>query len=139
MKITPKNELIEELMEAVAYYSNFASDLDEIIKALDSNEELDHENDKIRNETMKFLLAALEAFSAKRYEDMDKYVHAATQKLHSQEMLDLKDDKPRTEARIKLALARQKAIHNKELLAKFLGEIKDSPKLTLEPCRSRKK
>lgn len=122
-KPTLKNELIEELMEAVSLYSNFAEDLEQILELIDSNETQDHANDKIRNETISFLLRGLEAYDAKDYEGMQKYLHAAIQKLHSQELIDFKDDEPRTEAKVKLSIVRQEAIHNREILIKLLSKI----------------
>ncbi len=123
-KLTLKGELEEELMEAVSLYSNFAeNDLEDVLQLIEANEIEDHLNDRIRNETMSFLLQGLEAYNAKDYEGMQKYLHAALQKLHSQELSDLKDDRPRTDAKVKLAVLRQKAINNTEMLKEILARL----------------
>ncbi len=122
-KLNIKSELQEEIMEAVSFLDNFAGDIEKILELLESNETIDHTNDKVRSESISHLLKALESYSAKAYEDVDRHVHATIQKLQSQELLDFKDDKPRTEVKIKLSLARQKAIYNKESLTKLLGKI----------------
>ncbi|MEI8350057.1 MAG: hypothetical protein WCI77_07875 [Candidatus Omnitrophota bacterium] len=118
-----KNELTEELMEAKAFYANFTGDIEKILESIDRNEKLDRQNDDIRSKTFWFLLKALEAYSAKNYEEMDKFVHCAVQKLHEQERLDFADDKPRGEAKIKISLARQKAIHNEKILTNLLEKL----------------
>ena len=121
--LTLKGEVEEGLMEAVSLYSNFIDDLDKITALIDSNETIDHKNDAIRNDVIKYLLSALESYSAKSYEDMDRHIHSALQKLHSQELLDIEDDKPRISARVELAVIRQKAIHNTGLLTKILNKV----------------
>lgn len=120
-----KNQLEEELLEAASFYANFAEDMGKIIELIDTNEAADHENDKTRNEVTSFLLKALESYSAKNYEDVDRFVHSAIQRLHSQELIDLKDDKPRTDAKIKLAIVRQKAIYNQEALIKLIAKYQE--------------
>lgn len=118
-----KNELIEELMEAVAIQSNFAEGIDSVLESLNHNEKLDHDNDKIRNEAIKFLLSALEAYNAKDYEGMQKYTHAAVQKMHEQATIDFKDDKPRADVRIQLSVVRCKTVSNKERIAKLISKL----------------
>jgi hypothetical protein len=124
-----KAELTEELMEVAAIQSNFAKDVGDILTALGSNETLDHQNDIIRNEVMGFMLQGLEAYNAKDYEGMQKYLHAAIQKLNKQGVVDVKDDQPRNNAKVKLLQVQIKAIHNEErirkLTAKF-GGFKDA-------------
>lgn len=122
-KQTLRGELEEELMEAVSIQSNFAEDISKVLEDLDSQEELDHKNDVARNEVMGFLLDAMKAYNAKDFEGMQKNVHAALQRLHDQETIDLKDDKPRTDVRIKLSEARLKAVHNSERLTGLTGRI----------------
>ncbi len=129
----PKNLTIsgareEELMEAQAFYSNFIEELDKISELIESNERLDIQNDRTRAEAINFLLKALESYSARAYEDVDRCLHAAIQKLHSQELIDLKDNEPRNEAKIKLAVARQKALHNQESIARLIDRCQRKKK-----------
>lgn len=118
-----KNELIEELMEGKAILNNFARDVGDVVDSINKNEELDHLNDKIRNEVMGFLLSGLEAYNAKDYEGMQKYLHAAMQKLNQQGIVDEKDDQPRTDAKIKLLKAQWSAVQNEAGLTKLLEKI----------------
>lgn len=121
--LTLKGLIEEELMETQAMLSNFIEDMDKVIELIDENEKDDRDNDKIRNEAMSFLLKALEAYSCKAYEDVDRFLHSAIQKLHSQELLDFQDDIPRNKARIALAIFRQKALHNQETISKLTAKL----------------
>lgn len=122
-KIVISKELQEELIEVMSVYGNFNDEVSEVLNLISKNEELDHENDKARTTTKGFLLKALESFSAKNYEDVDRNVHAAIQKLHDQEVMDLNDDKPRTDTKIKIAVMQQKTLNNMENLRKLLGKM----------------
>lgn len=125
-----KSELIDEILEAVCFYQNFQEEVvDKIVEDIDANEAGDHENDKTRAEVIGHFLKALESFSAKAYEDVDRHVHAAIQRLHNQELQDFKDDKPRNDARIHLALSRQKAFHNQEILQKLVVKLQQHKKV----------
>ncbi len=122
-KTSIKNELIEELMEAVSIQGNFAENVGKILEYLNQNEALDHKDDTIRSEAMNFFLSGLEAYNAKDYEGMQKYLHAGIQKLNSQGVVDFQDDKPRIDAKIELLQTQIKAIHNKERLTNLLAKI----------------
>jgi len=122
-KPTVKNELTEELMEAVSILSNFSSDIDAVISNLNINETLDHENDRLRNEAVGFFLDSLEAYNAKDYEGMQKFIHAGIQKMHQQAEIDFKDDKPRVDVRIKLSEVRCKAVFNQGSILKLIGKL----------------
>ncbi len=120
-----KSEIVEELMEAVSLLKNFGDEeIDKIIVGLNSNEDLDHKNDQIRGEAFGFLLKSIEAYNAKDYEGMQKYIHAAIQKFHDQEMLDFQDDKPRADARIQLSIVRLKTINIQERLTKLTAKFR---------------
>lgn len=123
-KQTVKAEGTEELMEAMSLYSNFAEDIAKAIDNLSRNEELDHRNDKIRNEAISFLLKSMEAYNSKDYEGMQKYLHAAMQRLHEQEGVDFADDKPRADVRLQLSEIRLKAIMNTEKLKALIGRFR---------------
>ena len=122
-KKTLKSELIEELMEGKSILNNFAEEVGIVLGGLDLNEAIDHRNDGIRNEVMNFLLKGMEAYDAKDYEGMQKYLHAATQKLNEQGVTDLKDDKPRTDAKIKLLRTQMSAIHSGEKITRLLAKL----------------
>jgi hypothetical protein len=122
-KPTVKNELIEELMEAVAIQGNFSQDLEEVLKGIETQEKLDHDNDKIRNEATRFLLNALEAYNAKDYEGMQKFTHAGVQKLHEQAEIDFKDDQPRVDIKIKLSQIQYKAVLNQERITRMIKKL----------------
>ncbi len=117
------NELIEELMEGKSMLNSFSKEVGEIINSLNKNEELDHQNDKIRTEAFGFLLDSLEAYNAKDYEGMQKFLHAALQKFHEQEKLDFQDDKPRADVRIALSEIRLKTIYCEENITKLTGKL----------------
>ncbi|MBI4708210.1 MAG: hypothetical protein HY761_09870 [Candidatus Omnitrophica bacterium] len=123
-----RNELIEEIMEAVSIQDNFSADVEKIINDIDLNEQLDHENDKIRNDAMRFFLNALEAYNAKDYEGMQKFTHAGVQKLHEQAEVDFKDDKPRVNLRIKLSELSFKTIENKKQLTRLIASMRGGKK-----------
>jgi len=118
-----KSELVEELMEGKAILSRFAKDIEAIIQDIDKNEGIDHQDDKKRCEAMALLLDALEAHALKDYEGMQKFLHAGVQRLHEQEMLDFSGDVPRTDAKLKLSLARLNAIHCEEHLTKLTEKV----------------
>lgn len=107
-------------MEAAAFYGFFADDLSKILELIEACEKEDHANDKMRIEVQGHHLSALQAFSCRHYEDMERHVHAAMQRLHEQEVSDLKDDHPRTEAKIKLSLIQQRSILNRKALIKLI-------------------
>lgn len=123
-KPSQKSEIETALLEAACLHSNLIDDLEQIQKDIDRNEEQDHENDKTRLDAIGHLLKALESFSAKAYEDVDRHVHAAVQRLHAQEVQDLQDDKPRNEAKIKIATIRQRALCNKETIVKLIERLR---------------
>ena len=118
-----KSELVEELMESSAMMSSFAEDMSNVLDLLDGNESGDHQNDKTRREAMSFLLEASKELNLKNYEKASANVHAAMQKLHSQGIEDFNDDKPRTEAKIKIAVYQEKAIQNEKRLSKLTGKL----------------
>jgi len=118
--LTIKGAREEELMEALAYYDNFTEDLDAIIDLLDKNQNLDHNNDKTRRAAISDLLSALRSLSCKDIQTADNFVHGALQKINDQEKTDLQDDVPRIQARIKLAVLREKAVRNKDQIAKLI-------------------
>lgn len=111
------------LLEAACLYSNLTEDLDSILADIDRNESVDHLNDQTRIEAIGHLLKALEAFSAKAYEDVDRHVHAAVQRLHEQEVQDLNDDKPRVDAKIRIAELRHRAVFNKERITDLIDTL----------------
>ena len=118
--ITIKGAREEELMEAKSFYDNFVEDLDKTIALIDKNEEGDHANDKTRTEVITDLLSALRSIQCKDMNATDNFIHGALQKINNQEKLDLQDDKPRIEARIKLAEIRQKAICSSDNITKLI-------------------
>lgn len=118
-----KSEMVEELMEAGAILGNFAKETGDILNLLDDNESKDHENDKIRRDAMGFLIEASQELNLKNYEKASANLHAAMQKLHGQEIIDLNDDKPRTKAKIKIAVYQEKALNCEKTLTKFTGRL----------------
>ena len=128
-KQSQKSEVEEALLEAACLYANLMDDLDSILERINANEALDHENDRARTEVMGHLLKALESYSAKAYEDVDRHIHEAVQRLHAQELLDLKDDAPRNDAKIKIAVVRQRALGNKESTVRLIERLKHQPYL----------
>jgi len=118
-----KSELVEELMEAAAIMRNFAEEAGSILDLMDDNESGDHQNDRTRREAMGFLLESSKELNLKNYEKASANLHAAMQKLHSQEIEDLNDDKPRTEAKIKIAVYQEKAIQNEKNLNRLTGKL----------------
>jgi hypothetical protein len=93
----------EELIEVASLCANLQTDVDSVIDLIRQNEKLDRENDKIRREVNKHLLAAVRSHNMKDYTDVDAHVHASLQRLNDQEQADLQDDKPRIDALIKLS------------------------------------
>jgi len=122
-KQTLKAELTEELMEAKAIQGNFSREVGEIIESLNKTASLDYANDKIRNEVMCSLLSGIEAYNAKDYEGMQKFMHAAMQRLNKQGIIDEQDNQPRTEAKIKLLKLQLTTIHNEERITKLLAKF----------------
>lgn len=122
-KQTLKSELIEELMEAVSIQDNFSKDINVLFEHLSTQEGLDHQNDKIRNESVRFFLTALEAYNAKDYEGMQKFTHAGVQKLHEQAEVDFKDDKPRVDIKVKLSEIRCKVVFNQERITALINKL----------------
>ena len=122
------NELIEEVMEAVSFYKNFAGDLEKVLSLIDENEKLDHINDTERTEIIGFLVTAKDLYKMRSYDRMETFVDVALQKLHKQERDDLKDDESRTKAKMELSLLREKALHNQDKLTELIGRIRDAAK-----------
>ncbi len=122
-KLNLSAELLEELMEAQAILERFTADLEEVFETLNKNEQLDHENDKLRTQAVGDILKSIEAYNAKDYEGMQKYNHAAIQRINEQGTLDFKDDKPRADARILLLRLQVNAVRNLERLRKLTGKI----------------
>jgi len=121
--MTLKGLIEEELMESKAIIDALNSALSDIIGHINLNEKLDRENDCIRTKTRKQLLASIREYKMSNYEEADNHVHAALQTLDEQEIVDTKDDIPRHEARLKLAVVQAKLTRNSELIRKFLGKL----------------
>ena len=113
----------EEVMEAISFYKNFHEDIEDILENMAKNRDLDFENDKIRAEVNRHLLSAMNAHTMRDYEDVNRHVNAAIQRLHAQEVTDLKDDRPRTDAMIKLSVCSQKALSHIKTLQRFLERL----------------
>jgi len=121
--LTIKGEKEEELMEAKSLLDNFAEEAGGVIDSLNETEGLDHRNDSIRGQVMAFQLKSMECYNAKDYEGMQRNLHAAMQKLNEQGIVDIKDDIPRTSAKIKILKLQLKAIHVAERLRKLTSKI----------------
>jgi len=104
-----KTELVNGLLEARSILDNFIKAVSDILDFIEKNESLDHKNDKTRRQTMGFLLDASQQLNLNNYSDVGKNLHAAMQRLHSQEIEDLEDDRPRGEAKIKISVFQEKA------------------------------
>lgn len=113
----------EEIMEAICFYQNFIADMEKVIEAINLNQTLDHENDKMRADVTRHLISALSAHNMRDYDDVNRHVNAAMQRLHGQEAADLRDDIPRTQALIKLSVSIQKAASKAESLKRFLSKM----------------
>ncbi len=122
-KMTLWGGLEEELMEAQAFFSNFATDFDKLQPLLEKNEALDHENDKTLSEAQGFLLEGLEALSCLSYGEVTKFIHAAIEKLDAQQDQDLADDHPRDELKLKIELKKQAGTDNLARLTKLEQQI----------------
>lgn len=109
------NQVVEALMDGKAVFANLAQDVGKILELVNANESIDHQNDVARSEVIAMLLDALEDLAAKDYGAAEAKVRAALQKTHHQEYLDLADDKPRSEVKIKLSEIRMKAICNDKI------------------------
>lgn len=118
-----KSEVVEELMEAQAIMERIAEESGSILDLLDANESEDHTNDRTRREAMSFLLEASKELNLKNYEKVSANLHAAMQKMHSQEMEDYKDDRPRCDARIKISVQQEKALQCKKRLEKLTEKV----------------
>lgn len=115
----------EEVMEAISFYRNFHDDMESVLENLAKNRDFDHENDKIRAEVNRHLLSAMNAHTMRDYEDVNRHVNAAIQRLHAQEVTDLKDDRPRTDAMIKLSVCSHKALSHIKTLQRFLERLNE--------------
>jgi 7-keto-8-aminopelargonate synthetase-like enzyme len=118
--MTIKGAKEEELMEAKSLLDNFAEDAGEVINSMNRNEELDHKNDRIRGEVMGFQLKSMESYNAKDYEGMQRNLHAATQRLNEQGIIDEKDDIPRTQAKIRILKLQMSAIHTSDKITRLI-------------------
>ncbi|MFA6321654.1 MAG: hypothetical protein WCY36_07355 [Candidatus Omnitrophota bacterium] len=127
-KLNLAAEAVEELMDAQSILERFSTDLEDVFKLLDKNTQVDHENDKLRTEAVGFILKSMESYNAKDYEGMQKYNHAAVQRINEQGAADFKDDKPRIDARIMLLKMQINAVKNLERLRKITGKL-DSARL----------
>jgi hypothetical protein len=126
-QMSDKAVVEEELMEIACFLSNVVKDLDSVIEFMHTNERLDHENDRLRSDVTRHLLSDIHSNSIKDYAEALKHAHAALQRLHAQEVMDLKDDKSRTDALIKLSVFRQKAIHKEEGIKRLIKELNQKP------------
>lgn len=118
-----KAEIVEELMEGEAICSNLLEDLTPIDNCLLENEELDHANDKLRNEAMVFFRQALEALQNNQLTDVSKNIHAGFQRLQDAALLDHKDDKPRIDARLLLERYKGKLMVNEEKFKALIERV----------------
>ncbi len=116
----------EELIEAKSFYDNFTQDVEKVLEHLSQNVTLDHQNDRTRSQVTRFLIDALSAANMRSFEDVNKHLNGALQKLHSQEGIDLKDDLPRIEAMMKLSRMMERAIGHSQRLR---GLIKENAEL----------
>lgn len=107
--MTREAQIEEELVEAQAFYKLFVEEIGKVVADLRVNMEMDHKNDVIRTQATSHLVSALTAHSMRDYDDVNCHVNAALQRINSQEVLDLKDDKPRTDALVKLSVYVSKA------------------------------
>lgn len=120
--LTLKGMREEELMEAKSLLDNFAEEAGGVIDLLNGTESLDHRNDRIRGEVIQFLLKSMESYNAKDYEGMQRNLHAATQRLNEQGIIDEKDDVPRTHAKIRILKLQMSAIRSSERIAELTGQ-----------------
>ena len=121
--ISLKGLIEEDLMESKSIVDSINEDMGEIVNLIDLNEKLDRENDKIRANVRRHLLAAIRGYKMARYEEADNHVHAALQMLDEQAILDLKDDIPRGEAKLKIAVLQTKLTNNSESIRRSLGKL----------------
>ena len=122
-KMSLTAEAVEELMESQAILDHIVSGLQGVFDALERNEQIDHDNDKLRTEAIGFILKSMESYNARDYEGMQKFNHAAVQRLNEQGVLDYKDDKPRSDVRIMLMRVQMNAVRNLERLRKITGRL----------------
>jgi hypothetical protein len=126
--MTLKGMREEELMEAKAMLENFAEEAGDIVDLFNSNERLDHDNDRIRGQVMNFLLKSMESYNAKDYEGMQRNLHAATQRLNEQGVIDTKDDIPRAQAKIRIFKLQMKAIYTAEKITRLIKRCGKEPR-----------
>lgn len=115
-----ESKAVDELVESKSFFDNFLTDSPALITFINENADDDHKNDRIRSEVTQHLIYALTAANMRSFEDVHKHIHAAVQKLHSQEALDLKDDLPRTSALMLVSQMREKAIRISERLRELI-------------------
>lgn len=125
-KMSPKAMLEEELMEFKSLCDGFPEEASGIIGLLHTSEERDHKNDQERLDVRRFLLSALRAYNMRDYEGMNNDVHAALQRMQQQEQTDLSDDKPRTDALIKLSIFQDKLIRYSSRSRDLLGKLNEN-------------
>lgn len=134
-EMSEKGVFEEEIMYAMCFYENFIKDGERIIEGIHQNQELDLLNDRVRGEVTRHILAAISCNGMTDYAEANKHDHAALQRLHAQETIDFKDDKPRTDALIKLSNSLYRAKMNYERLKKHLiklnGDRKNEPESSL--------
>jgi len=123
-----KSEYIEGLMEGNALLENFAKNAAQILKCIAKNKKIDHENDEQRDDAIGFLIDAQQEFNAKNYDKAATFVSCALQKLHKQAKLDYEDDKPRSEAEVRMSIFREKAITGAKEFTKLLEKSKQCKK-----------
>lgn len=112
----------EELVEAMSFYKLFGEEMSGITGDIQKNVELDHRNDEIRIQASAHMQSALDEIRRGNYGQADNHINAAMQIMTKQEILDLQDDRPRTNALIKIAQymdkARKRIDRLKELVQK---------------------
>lgn len=136
-KQSEESKAVDELMEAKAFYDNFLIDSERIINFIHRNMDLDYKNDFVRSEVTQHLVSALTAANMRSFEDVNKHINAAIQKLHSQEAIDLKDDKPRTDALLEISKIREKAIRNSERLRDLTAKVDSKRKGNSNDAKSK--
>lgn len=115
----------EDLMEIRSLLERFSEDTGLILQKLDLNESMDHDNDRIRQKVRRALLDALKAQNMNDHGAMNNHVHAALQHLQDQEEVDLEDDLPRGQVRVKILLLQQKFISLGDALRKSLAKLNE--------------
>jgi len=130
--LTVKGEREEELMEVKSLLDNFIEEIggtdteDDpdnakgIIDELNKTEELDHKNDRVRNQAQHFLLKSIEHDASGNHTGMQRNLHAAVQKLNEQGIIDEKDDIPRSHAKIRILRYQMKMINASNRITKLI-------------------